>query len=80
MIGKALVLSASLLFVSDLLACPYCSGSTQDGKDSNTTLILALFILAIYIPYYLIYRMIKKHRVLTQRVKEAHDNPGSANP
>ncbi len=80
MIPRTLVFIFSLLFVSDLLACPYCAGSTQGGKDSNTTLILALFILAIYIPYYLIYRMIKKHRVLTQSLKEAHDNPGSANP
>jgi hypothetical protein len=80
MMPKALVFSLGLLFVSDLLACPYCVGSTQGGKDSNTTLILALFILAIYIPYYLIYRMIKKHRVLMQSVKEAHDNPGSTHP
>jgi len=64
----------SLLFVTDLLACPYCTGSTQDGKDSNTTLVLGVFILAIYIPYYLIFRMIKKHRAL----KEAHANSGSA--
>lgn len=66
----------SLFFVTDLLACPYCTGSTQGGKDSNTTLVLGLFILAIYIPYYLIYRMIKKHRAL----KEAYDSSGSANP
>lgn len=73
---KTLVFSLSLFFVTDLLACPYCAGSTQSGKDSNTSLILALFILAIYIPYYLIYRMIKKHRAL----KEAYDNSGSTNP
>lgn len=72
---KTLVFSLSLFFVTDLLACPYCTGSTQGGKDSNTTLILALFILAIYIPYYLIFRMIKKHRAL----KEAHDSSGSTN-
>lgn len=66
----------TLLFVNDLLACPYCTGSTQGGKDSNTTLILSLFIVAIYVPYFLIYRMIKKHRAL----KEAHDSTGSANP
>lgn len=65
----------SLFFVTDLLACPYCAGSTQSGKDSNTTLILGLFILAIYIPFYLIYRMIKKHRAL----KEAYDSSGSTN-
>lgn len=73
--AKTLVFFISLVFSSALLACPYCTGSTQGGKDSNTTLILAIFILAIYIPYYLIYRMIKKHRAL----KEAHDNSGSAN-
>lgn len=60
------------------LACPYCAGNGQAGKDSNTTLILALFILAIYIPYYLIYRMIKKHREIA-KLKEAHDTLGSTN-
>lgn len=72
---KTLVFTISFFFVSDLLACPYCVGDSQGGKDSNTTLILALFILAIYIPYYLIYRLIKKHRAL----KEAHDSTGSSN-
>jgi hypothetical protein len=76
---KTLVFSLSLFFVTDLLACPYCAGSSQGGKDSNTSLVLALFILAIYIPYYLIYRMIKKQRVLSAALKETHDNPGSAN-
>lgn len=76
---KTLVFSLSLFFVTDLLACPYCAGSTQGGKDSNTTLVLALFVLAIYIPYYLIFRLIKKQRALAQALKETHDNPGSAN-
>jgi hypothetical protein len=70
----ALVLYLSLFFVTDLLACPYCIGDSQSGKDSNTTLILGLFILAIYIPYYIIYRLIKNHRAL----KEAHDSSGSS--
>ena len=68
------LLFLSFFFVSDLLACPYCAGNTQSGKDSNTTLILGLFILAIYIPYFIIFRLIKKHRAL----KEAHDSSGSA--
>src|SRR5690606_9834482 len=69
---------ASFFIVSDLLACPYCAGNTQGGKDSNTTLILGLFILAIYIPYFLIYRLIKKHRALASlSEKEGHDSPGS---
>ena len=63
----------SMFFVSDLLACPYCQGNSQGGKDSNTTAILAAFILATYIPYFIIFRLIKKHRAL----KEAHDGSGS---
>lgn len=66
------LLLLSFFFVTDLLACPYCAGNSQSGKDSNTTLILAIFILAIYIPYFIIFRLIKKHRAL----KEAHDSSG----
>jgi hypothetical protein len=66
----------SLFFVSDLLACPYCAGNDQGGKDSNTTLVLGIFILAIYIPYYIIYRLIKKNRQL----REAHESSGSTHP
>lgn len=74
--NKTLVVLFSLFFVSDLLACPFCAGQTQGGKDSNTTYVLAFFILAIYIPYYIIFRMIKKHKAL----KEAHDSSGSTQP
>lgn len=49
-------------YSSALLACPYCVGDSQGGKDSNTTLILACFILAMYIPYLIIYRLIQKQR------------------
>ena len=61
-----------LFFVTDLFACPYCVGTSQDGKDSNTTLILGLFILSIYIPYYLIFRLIKKHRALRDSSGSTH--------
>lgn len=77
--NKIYVIVLSFFVTSNLLACPYCAGSTQGGKDSNTTLVLALFILTIYIPYYLIYRMIKKQRALAAALNEAHDNSGSAN-
>lgn len=63
-----------LFFSSNLLACPYCVGTSQGGKDSNTTMILAGFILAIYIPYLIIYRLIKKQKAL----KAAHDSSGPA--
>lgn len=65
----------SFLFVSNLLACPYCVGTTQGGKDSNTTIILGLFILSIYIPYLIIYRLIKKQRALAPQL-EVHDHSG----
>jgi hypothetical protein len=67
---------STLIFATDLLACPYCVGNGQGGKDSNTTLVLGLFILSTYIPYYIIFRLIKKHRDL----KAKHDSPGSAIP
>lgn len=73
---KAFLVLFSLFFVNNLLACPYCAGNTQGGKDSNTTLVLALFILAIYIPYVIIYRLIKKQ----QAFKEVHDSTGPTNP
>lgn len=72
---RVTVFLVSLIFVQNLLACPYCAGSDQSGKDSNTTLILGLFIIAIYIPYFIIFRMIKKHRAL----REAHESSGSTN-
>ncbi|MFA5583116.1 MAG: hypothetical protein WDA09_02790 [Bacteriovoracaceae bacterium] len=68
-----------LLFVNDLLACPYCVGSTQDGKDSNTTLVLGIFILAIYIPYIIIYRLIKKHDAFRAQMMNDHDSSRSPN-
>ncbi len=77
--NRIFVFALSLFFVTDLLACPYCVGNSQGGKDSNTTLVLAIFILAIYIPYYLIYRLIKKHRALA-RLSETHDSSGSTGP
>lgn len=70
---KISFLLLSLFFVTDLLACPYCAGSSQGGKDSTTTFVLAGFIVAIYVPYYIIFRMIKKHNAL----KEAHASSGS---
>jgi hypothetical protein len=65
----------SFFFVMDLLACPYCVGNNQGGKDSNTTLILGIFILAIYIPYFIIYRLIQKHRA----IRSAHESSGPTN-
>jgi peptidoglycan biosynthesis protein MviN/MurJ (putative lipid II flippase) len=75
---KAALLTIFVLVFSatSAWACPYCVGSSQEGQDMNTTLILALFILSIYIPYLIIYRLIRKQR----QFKELHDRSGSANP
>lgn len=76
--NKTTVFLISLFFVNDLLACPYCVGSTQEGKDSNTTLVLGLFILSIYIPYIIIYRLIKKHNLYREKMMTDHDNSRSS--
>lgn len=65
----ALILNSSLA-----LACPYCVGTSQGGKDSNTTVILAVFILLMYIPYFVFYRLIKKQKAL----KALDDSSGPA--
>ncbi|MFL5785913.1 MAG: hypothetical protein ACJ76H_14945 [Bacteriovoracaceae bacterium] len=63
------------IFSSSLaLACPYCAGSSQGGKDNMTTIVLAGFVLSIYFPYVIIYRLIKKQKAL----KAAHDSSGPA--
>ena len=79
MMTRIFALVASLFIAQDSFACPYCVGSTQGGQDQNTTLILAIFIFAIYIPYIVIYRLIKKQRAYTAMMEEGHDSTGSTN-
>jgi hypothetical protein len=55
------------LYCGIALACPYCAGNGQEGKDSNTTLILSLFIAFCYIPYAIIWRLIKKSRQMREQ-------------
>ncbi len=47
---------------SKILACPNCAGSLDDPKTLSTAYILMGFILFTYIPLFLIYRVIYKHR------------------
>ncbi len=49
-----------LVSATAALACPYCTGNTQGGKDGVTTMVLGAFILACYVPYAIIWRLIKK--------------------
>jgi hypothetical protein len=50
------------IFSTTLWACPMCGGSDQTDNANITIIILATFIALIYIPYYLIYRLIKKNK------------------
>ena len=58
-------LTAVLLLASDaLMACPNCAGGTQNGKPANDAyfyLCVFVFILATYIPFYLLFRVAYKH-------------------
>jgi len=61
---KAVLSLIIYLIPSIAFACPACAGSMDNPKDNITVLVLAGFILAIYIPFYLIYSMIYKNRKL----------------
>ena len=51
-----------MLYTDVVLACPTCIGSGNNPKAGNIVYILGGFIILTYIPFYLIYRMIIKHR------------------
>jgi hypothetical protein len=65
MILRLSVLIYTLLGPSIVLACPACAGSTKEDK-TYTVIILGIFILLCYIPYMLIYRLIKKNKDINQ--------------
>lgn len=62
---KILALIFSFFLSFSLWACPYCAGSS-DGKDKNTWMILAGFILLTYVPFYLLFRVAFKKRKKTK--------------
>lgn len=62
---KTLIPIFLYLLSATILACPMCSGTEQE-KDQYTVPILASFILITYIPYAIIFRLIKKYRHLEQ--------------
>lgn len=39
-----------------LLACPNCAGS-ENASDKYTVYILGIFVLLIYIPFYLLFKL-----------------------
>ncbi len=56
------------LFSTPVFACPMCAG-TDTGKDKYTVWILGAFVLLTYIPYTIIYRLMKKGKE-ANRLKE----------
>ena len=50
------------LYCELIFACPTCIGSGNNPKASNIVYILGGFIVLTYVPFYIIYSMIIKHR------------------
>lgn len=59
---KNLIIIGLILFSFDVLACPGCAGSMDNPADTNLVYILMGFIGITYIPFYIIYKTIYKHR------------------
>lgn len=53
------IISLTLLVSDFLLACPNCAGA-DNAKDKYTVFVLGIFILLIYIPFYILFRMASK--------------------
>lgn len=56
----AIILSFFYLLMQEAMACPGCTGT--DPRDQVTIKVVGVFILLIYIPMFLLYKMIYKHR------------------
>jgi hypothetical protein len=56
---KLLTVLFSIFLIDTALACPGCIGSNP--KDQYLVYILGGFILLTYIPFFFLFRMIKKH-------------------
>lgn len=57
---KKLIYSVILFFSSVAMACPNCSGS-DNAVDKYTVVILGVFILLTYIPFYLFFKFCRKY-------------------
>lgn len=64
------VLLALFLISSKIMACPGCAGSMENSKQANLVPILITFIALTYVPLYMIYKAIIKHRNLNKILNE----------
>ena len=67
---KFFLLLASIFTQVNLWACPTCAGSGNNKADVNTVIILACFIVLTYVPFYLIFRLIKKYQHISPTADE----------
>ena len=49
-------------FFTSIFACPSCAGSTEDNRYTYVVYVLMGFIALIYIPFFILYRMVYKYR------------------
>ncbi|MBT7608600.1 MAG: hypothetical protein HN576_02515 [Bacteriovoracaceae bacterium] len=52
----------SIFFTNSAWACPGCAGSMDNSKYQYTAYILMVFIGLVYLPFFIIYKTIWKHR------------------
>jgi hypothetical protein len=66
------LLLVSLLFIWPVaaLACPNCHAALNDGKPPYTVIILGIFILVTYIPFYILFSAAKKYDPKNNGVNE----------
>lgn len=57
---KKLLILLTILAGQVLVACPNCAGS-ENAQDKYTVYVLSAFIILIYIPFYLLFKMAFKH-------------------
>jgi len=62
MMKEKIFLLFILFYQANLWACPTCAGSGNNKADVNTVIILGCFIILTYVPFYLIFRLIKKYQ------------------
>ena len=51
-----------ILAIGPLLACPGCAGSMDNPRDLTYIYVLGGFVALIYIPFFIIFRVINKNK------------------
>lgn len=69
---KYAAFSLSMFFMNFVQACPMCGGSNTSKTDSYIVYILGGFILFTYIPYLVIFKLIKKNQHLNKLPENAN--------